>query len=199
MLVLDAEISTRPIYHLDGGMLAWDGRTLTDYPRVALFEGIGDDAERLVTAMNLEKGAWRFYTHVAAQHSGAAWVAVFANLVAAETAHARFLYNLWAPHQYHPPSFEDLFAQLNGEILEGGANLAECLQRIDTRGEAACLNLVETALDIECAAFDLYRFLAESQGPASAVALFRKLAQAEKDHIRQLGEATAGCPDIRRP
>ena len=59
----ESEISEKSIYHLMGGMLAWEGKSIPGYPKVKVFEKDQSLEEMLATAMNLEKGAWRFYQY----------------------------------------------------------------------------------------------------------------------------------------
>ena len=70
------------IYNLTGGMLAWDGGRISDVPRVNLFAG-QSMAEMLRTAMNLEKGAQRFYESVGQQAVAQSWAQTFAILARA--------------------------------------------------------------------------------------------------------------------
>ena len=83
------------IYNLTGGMLAWDGATAADYPKVRLFSPGATPMQMMETAMNLEKEAMRFYTHVAAQFEGQAYGRVFKQLISAERAHAKTVYGYW--------------------------------------------------------------------------------------------------------
>jgi hypothetical protein len=64
-LALDAEVTKRGTYDLAGGIVNWYGRTLAESPRVRVFDTTKGISDLLHTAMNLEKGAWRFYTAVA--------------------------------------------------------------------------------------------------------------------------------------
>jgi rhodanese-related sulfurtransferase len=55
LLAADAEVTVKDVYNLEGGILAWDGKKMTDFPRVEIFEkGAGTEAP-LYTAMDLEK------------------------------------------------------------------------------------------------------------------------------------------------
>ncbi|MGD9274186.1 MAG: rhodanese-like domain-containing protein, partial [Desulfobacterales bacterium] len=64
-LALDAEVTKRGIYNLAGGIMNWYGQTLAEFPRVRVFDTAKEIIDLLHTAMNLEKGAWRFYAAVA--------------------------------------------------------------------------------------------------------------------------------------
>src|SRR6056297_4350065 len=88
MLAGEAEVTERPVYHLSGGIQAWDGQTLSDFPRLHLFETGGSFEQLLFTAMNMERGAERFYQYVRDQYADYAFSATFGQLAQVETAHA---------------------------------------------------------------------------------------------------------------
>jgi rubrerythrin len=149
--------------------------------------------EMLHTAMDLEKGAWRFYRAALEKAAGTALETTLLKLAEAETAHARSVYQHWAPTQDAPQAFDRLFEDLSGEILEGGASLADVVGRVDELDGDPCLNLIELALHIEYSAYDLYRTVAESAAETRAKNAFLSIAQAEKGHMRMLTRAVAGC------
>jgi rhodanese-related sulfurtransferase len=180
------------IYNLTGGMLAWDGARLSDLPRVNLFAG-QSPVEMLHTAMNLEKGAQLFYESVSRQAAGQSWGQTFAILARAEVAHAKVVHGFYAQIQKDAPAFEALYERLDGEVLEGGLALSAALEMAATVQDQACLRFVELALQIEYAAFDLYRTLADQGRDEGERSAFIHLAQAEKAHMQGLIKALEGC------
>ena len=56
-----------------------------------------------------------------------------------------------------------------------------------------CLYVLEVALHIEYAAFDLYRTMAEHTKDQAARDAFLTIAQAEKNHMRMLARALDQC------
>ena len=192
-LAVEAEVTGGRVYNLDGGILSWYGKTLTAPPKVRIFSRSAGLAEMLRTAMDLEKGAWRFYDFIARRFAAEPYVETFAALTKAETAHARTIYGFWQTGQADPQPFERLFESLGGEILEGGEPLAEVLGRLAALEGDICLNLIELALDIEYAAFDLYRTLADQETDAKVREAFLTIAQAEKAHMRMLTRAIDQC------
>jgi rhodanese-related sulfurtransferase/rubrerythrin len=199
VLALEEEVCEANIYNLSGGMLAWEGRRIEGAPRRHLFDAAQTTAARLRLAMDLEKGAQRFYEYVgthfdgAAFTDGAAFAATFARLATAEVAHARAVYKFWRAETGSQQAFEDLYGELRGEILEGGAELEQVLTRVKGLGRNACLPLVEMALGIEYAAYDLYRTLADNDPQAEVKAAFLQLAQAEKAHMEVLTKTVDLC------
>jgi rhodanese-related sulfurtransferase/rubrerythrin len=193
-LVIDAEVTNRRVYNLSGGILRWYGQTLSDFPKVkALDESGGIDA-LLYTAMNLEKGAWRFYDFIANRHAAEPWATTFETLRRAETAHAAVVYSIWASRNENPPAFENLFDNLKGDILEGGESLTEVLAEASSSvTEETCINLIELSLLIEYRAFELYRTVADRTPDDDARVALLALAQAEKAHMRVLTQAIETC------
>lgn len=188
-----AEVTEKPIRHLEGGILAWEGRTVADFPKVDLFAGTETVADQLRLAMNLEKGAFRFYTALVERHGAEAFGGVADELSRAETAHARTLYHFWKKLVDDPPPFDALFERLDGEILEGGRPLAEMLKQVEEIQEDPCVPLLEMGMTVEYSAYDLYRNMADRAADDEARQAFLTIAQAEKAHMRRLGKGIVAC------
>lgn len=193
-LVIDAEITNRSVYNLSGGILQWYGQTLPGFPKVKVIDESGGIETLLYAAMNLEKGAWRFYDFIANRHAAEPWAKTFENLRRAETAHAAVVYPIWASRKENPPAFESLFDNLAGDILEGGEPLAKVLSGVASSvTDETCINLVELSLLIEYRAFELYRTVADRTPLDDARNALLALAQAEKAHMRILTQAIESC------
>lgn len=193
-LATEAEVTAKKVYSLAGGILGWQGHTLAGFPKIHVFDGKRRLVDLLYTAMDLEKGAWRFYRYLLDHLSDLPIADTIESLSKAETAHARLVYRFWKPSAASPEPFDTLFEQLPGEILEGGEPLADVLQRVEQAGNHPCLHLVELALTIEYAAYDLYRNMAERSETAEARDALLSIAQAERAHMRSLVRAIEQCP-----
>jgi rhodanese-related sulfurtransferase/rubrerythrin len=193
LLAQEAEVTTGRIYNLLGGITQWSGRTIEDFPRVQVFDSAGDFTELLRTAMDLEKGAWRFYQAIVDRSASAPYLPAFEQLSRAETAHARAIYQIWAPRVADAQPFETLYALLKGDILEGGETLEDMLQRLDTLEGGTCMSLIEISMQIEYAAFDLYRVMADRSEDPDSRSAFLSIAEAEKGHMRLLTRAIELC------
>jgi rubrerythrin len=143
--------------------------------------------------MDLEKGALRFYSYVVEKYAGQPFVPVMAPLVKAERIHAQSIYRYWEKIAETPRPFDELFDQLEGDILEGGEDLESVIRRFETIEGNACLGLIELALDIEYAAYDLYRTMADQSDDDAAKSAFLSIAQAEKSHMQLLANAVDQC------
>jgi rhodanese-related sulfurtransferase/rubrerythrin len=180
------------LYNLEGGILAWEGAMVDDLPRIALFEQRSAE-QMMATAMNLEKGALRFYSHVQSAFGQYGWSEIFGSLGQVETAHAKTIYHFWQQINNTIEPFEPLFDRLGGEVLEGGQALDEVLQTIGQQGKASCMELVELAMKMEYRAYDLYRTMADQAAAAEAREAFITIAQAEKGHMQALVKAIEAC------
>jgi len=190
-LAAEAELSELPIYNLIGGMLAWDGQKVADFPRVQLFDQVRSLPDMLMTAMDLEKGAYRYYRAILVRFASLPFRSVIEHLSRAEEAHARMIYALWKGDQVNPQPFEALFDHMPGDILEGGEALGDALGRLQALHSDNDIHILELSLGVEYRAYDLYRSLAERTADAHVRDNLLIIAQAEKSHMRQLQQALA--------
>jgi len=193
MLAEEAEVTEKSVYNLSGGIMAWQGKTLTDFPRVQLFGDYEDEGGLLLRAMDLEKGAWRFYSRVAAAHEDLPVASTMKALTKAEVGHGRLIYGFIEKSGSNDEPFEELWEGLSGNILEGGRDLNEAIDALEGVRENLCMALIELSLEIEYSAFDLYRNMAERFKESEAGESFLSIAQAEKGHMRLLTEAIPSC------
>ena len=194
-LMVEEEFGTTGIYNLNGGILSWDGATAENPPQVQLFDKGAAPETLYMTAMNLEKGAMNFYMTVDMRYGGQAWSDIFSRLAEAEIGHALAVYRLWRRGRTGVEDFDTVFAGLSGNVLEGGMTLADALDRAAGSGGRTCVHLMELALQVEYAAFDLYRTMADQAENPEARDAFLKIAQAEKSHMGLLADALGGCPE----
>lgn len=192
-MVADEEIALKAIYHLDGGVMAWEGGTTSGFPRIRIFNASDSPGETLRIAMNLEKGALNYYARVHAHYSARPWSRVFADLAGAEQGHARIVFGFLRDIEPVEEEFEALFDGLPGDVLEGGVPLDTALQKVTKIKGRICMHLIELALQIENQAYDLYRAMAERSGEKQAREAFWSIAQAEKGHMRSLAGAIDEC------
>lgn len=191
----EGEVSEKNIYHLMGGLLAWDGITMPGFPKVKIFDKSREPAQLLTTAMDLEKGAWRLYQHAMDRFRDNPIHRILEQIAIAEKAHARLIYHFRQKFDKNPPPFDDLFQNLKGEILEGGQTLADTRRQLDELANRNCTEFIDLALTIEYAAFDLYRSMAERTEHSEARETFIAIAQVEKAHMRALARAIELCSE----
>jgi rhodanese-related sulfurtransferase/rubrerythrin len=191
----EAEVCTKTVYHLMGGMQAWEGRTLSGFPKIKIFDKDQTLEELLATAMNLEKGAWRFYQYAISKFGDDPIRLTLEQVSIAEKAHATLIYRFWKEFQHSPAPFDRIYQGLKGDILEGGHNFEEICRRLDAIRKHGCASVIDLAMTIEYSAFELYRTMAERCENTAAQSTFLSIAQAEKAHMRALTRAINQCPD----
>lgn len=193
----ESEYPRRAIYNLTGGITAWTGKTLTSVPRLDIFAKSTQFADMLYQAMELEKGAENFYRHLQNHHSAQPWVDVFNTLALAETGHAKLIFKYWRQEAPTNQTFADFYAGLKGDILESGESLQSMIDRVaDMQGDL-CLNLMDVALNVEYAAYDLHRSIADLSNDDDTRDAFISIAQAEKNHMRTIARTIAQCADYQ--
>lgn len=173
------------VYNLVGGIRAWEGHIVANLPRLRVFPRDMTLNESLLTGMNLEKGAERFYQQLYDFFDGTELADSISRLADAESVHARILYDhLDAETRKNVGGFEELFDKLDGALLEGGESTEVALtqaKQLKGLGEIAVLEL---ALSVELEAHDLYRNLATRTSDKVLREAFLELATHENSHAQ---------------
>lgn len=184
------------MYSLEGGILAWNDHTVKDLPKLKVFTAdstVTELTDFLYIGMNLERGTWRFYSTILEKHPEAAFAQPIDLLARAEEGHARLLYKFWAAEQKNPASFEEVYSNMSGDIVEGGQDVVSMVAALSNLSDEPCLDIIEMSLSIEFAAYDLYRSMANRYRGTSVEEPFLAIAQAEKQHMRIASEALQYC------
>ena len=192
------------ILNMLGGFMAWDGRALTDMPRLEVFrpgrESFDTTSQALLRAMDLEKAAQRFYQAAESRATSSEMAATLATLGKVERTHARVIFHRLqhADAEYADRDFESCFEEQRGDILEGGESLEAVVARLGIPGSAGadsdfCLSVTELALMIETAAYDLYKNLAGVHAGTELEPVFLELAEDELKHQRLLARLLPEC------
>ena len=189
----EGEISEKTVYHLMGGLLAWDGNILSGFPKIQLFDNIQEPEKLLRAAMSLEKGAWRFYRYATEKFHGDPIGQILDQLSIAEMGHAKLIYRFLQKIETDLPPFDEYYNGLVGNILEGGVSFEEACDWLDIQEKKSCTSIIDFALNIEYAAFDLCRAVAECKDDPEIRETFLAIAQAEKGHMRALAGSIAKC------
>lgn len=188
-LALDSEKTLGRLYNLDGGLMAWTGKTLDDFPRVQALGNKDDFEDMLLSAMDLEKGAWNFYKSILEKFPKEPFSDAIEYLSLAEADHAETLYRILIGRKEDLPEFDTFFMSLKGDVLEGGVALADALGRLDRLSSSQPMMILEMALDIEYAAFDLYRSGADLVTDPEIKRILYGIANGEKQHMKKLADA----------
>ncbi len=180
------------LYHLEAGLEAYSGEILLALPRTDLFDTDASLVKMMETAIELEKGAFRFYSLSREKSREQALHPVFEKLAGDETAHARSVFNQMQQIAHQSIAFEDYFEHCSGRILEGGQSFDDAAAVFDDPS-VSCMDLMELAVEIEYTAYDLYRTMAETAEDESVRGFFLRMAQAEKKHLEALAASLDLC------
>lgn len=193
--------------HLDGGIAAWSGISVPQAPRLSVFMEDKNLTAMLVRALDLEKAAYTLYNDVrekASRLGRDSMCKLMDRIVDMEMAHARQVYRQLAKRIPEPPPFETLFEAAGGDVLEGGFTPEDLGPWVDSvlDEDATCMETAELGLEIEYAAYDLYKSAAiairehAAGGPHlpegerdEAASIFLTIAEQEKQHGRMLMDA----------
>ena len=189
----DYDVSRGKIYNLKGGIMAYNGQKLPDFPRLQTFGNAKTHADLLIQSMELEKGARLFYTHIKDKFSSEPFASVFEQIADQETGHARTIYNYLKKEKDDIQSFENFFEELKGDIIESGEDLTSMFARVDSLEGSPCINLIEMSLIIENSAYDLHRTIAEQIDKDDIKEVFFRLAQLEKSHMQTIANSLEKC------
>ncbi|MEG6506778.1 rhodanese-like domain-containing protein [Nitratidesulfovibrio sp. 1201_IL3209] len=194
------------ILSLTGGLNAWTGQAVADSPRVQVFAGVRSMVELLRRALDMEKAAHLLYTRVRDAGPKPAVCALMDRLIGVELAHAKVVYHhlaqRWDADAHADatrgplPPFDELFAALEGRVLEGGMAVADLDPWVRDAASGDCLDIAELALEVEMNAYDLYRTLADEARRGSGLGglaerAFLDLATQEKTHARMIVDQIA--------
>ncbi|WP_045216912.1 rhodanese-like domain-containing protein [Desulfonatronovibrio magnus] len=183
ILARDSGLLHQDIYNLAGGILAYQGKTLANYPKINLFSRLTNQKLVLQKAIDLEKGAQNFYSILADSIQDQELQNKISKLAKLEKGHAKMVYSLNA--QAFDDDFEMVFAKAGGDIMEGGSEISAWIDELKNVDEPGLHSyLLEMALEVETMAYDMYRNLAQKSNSQELSECFFKLAEQEKAHMR---------------
>lgn len=196
--IMAAESGAFPkgVSNLEGGIKAWDGKSLPDRPPLRLFGGRATRREAILTALELEKGSWSFYTELLKEPPGGFACATLQDLAEAKKGNAALLHDRLKKMSSEEEAegmapFEVVFDNLAGGILASGDDPAPLLDWVKKTRED-CAQLVALAVELEYKAYDLYRNLAFDARGVEEEQAFLDLCDREKRLIARLaGEMDA--------
>lgn len=194
-----ADVRKMPnVFNVAGGMMAWNGHVLPDFPNLRAFDATASATDVLRQAIDLEKGADRLYSGMLVHFEGTPQHEVIDMLAKAEEAHGRAVYGaLKRISEEHLDDFDKLYASMKGEILEGGEPVEKAIEAAKRAAEHGTISLLELALELELRAFDMYRNLAHRANDDELRKVFLDLAESEKRHanalVRVIGKAAAAA------
>jgi rhodanese-related sulfurtransferase/rubrerythrin len=179
------------VVSMSGGINAWEGLVAEGEPEMgtAWFSSARSPEEHLGLAWLLEEGTRQFYAELAATFGDGEEGSFFRQLVAAEEKHKSSLGTLYHGISGGPPESDFPFSVLpeppGPTILEGGLPLDRALQWVKGRDYGQVLQL---AIGLEANAYDRYLLMRREAAEEQSRAIFNRLAEEEKIHLRLLSD-----------
>ena len=187
-MLLEEGLIKGKIFNLSGGFLAYDGKGMIGYPALNVFECGLDVCDSLLKAFELLKGAWTLYHGLAEVPQGKISCSLMADVAKLKYEQADWLYAMLRDRGLNLSDFKTYFEQTKGEILQNGRGAAELLAWAKAEPRD-CAELADLALNLEYAAFELYRDMARQTRLPAESAAFMQLAEAQKKSINLIAAA----------
>jgi sulfur-carrier protein adenylyltransferase/sulfurtransferase len=192
VLARDSGIISGEIYNLQGGITAFSGKTLPNYPKIHFFYNVQGAEDVLKKAMALEKGAQKFYLTFLSKIDNDDLKKRIKRLADLELAHARVIFN--QGKEVFKQDFESVFQSAEDDIVEGGLDASAWLDSMKGVDQPElCSYFLELALEIETMAYDMYRNLAEKDLTDEIRNSFYSLSEQEKSHMRLVARMFRDC------
>ena len=185
----------RDVFHLQGGIQAWEDRTATG-PREFHLDFIkGDESpeEIILLAYRMEEGLKIFHETIKAKTGDPALSALLSSLIKAEESHEKTLLELYeslsSPAREAPPDQISEFSSdtFQSRLMEGGIDMNAFMEQ-----NQPFLNDVSGYLDlammIETQALDLYLRMAADSRNELTKKILRRIGNEEKAHLELLGK-----------
>lgn len=191
-LAMDSGLLNGEIFNLEGGISAYTGNTLPDYPKLSIFYDTGSLEDVLKKAISLEKGAHIFYQNFLDKIENEKIKKQVSKLADLEMAHAKVIYK--QGRDIFDQDFDTLFAGIEYSELEGGLDARKWIKKVhgDDQNEL-CMYFLELALEMESMAYDMYRNLTEGDFSRDVVECFFSLSEQEKNHMRLVANIFKEC------
>jgi len=179
----------KDVINMQGGIAAWEGKKAVgpvEIETVTLDEKAKPESI-IPLAYRLEEGLRSFYDTMSSHLKEEQVVSLFGTLASVEVKHKEQLFDLYA--EYNPSTSDQkaFEADIDKSIMEGGFTTEEFIAKNRTAINTV-QDVIELAMTIETQALDLYSRLADKSKDKGAQEVFYTLVEAEKAHLKTLGE-----------
>jgi sulfur-carrier protein adenylyltransferase/sulfurtransferase len=180
------------LYHLEGGLKAWNFEVEAGSPgkRPAMISGNEAVADILMVAMKMEKGAWTFYSRAKEKMAGTRSAELFGMLAQVEEGHLELIYHRYIETlgEGSLPPLKKLKQELTAEYMEGNIEVNKELLRLERVPFKDELEAHEVALEIEYLSLDFYNRSAALVTDPKSSQVLRELGEADRRHIALITE-----------
>ncbi len=176
------------VFHLMGGIEAWEGSTASGPVGFHLQFVRGDEIPEEVVklAYRMEEGLRRFHEEVKAGTENQDLAQVLTELIKAEEKHKNRLLDMVPTEKGKERILAELSRDSQNDLMEGGMGIGEFMER-NRRFLTSVKGYLELAMMVEAQALDLYlRMASASRHEVSQNILF-EIGEEEKKHLNILG------------
>jgi len=176
------------IYHLQGGIDAWEDPTATGPVEFHLefVRGGETPAEIVRMAYGMEAGLKRFHEEVLARTDEEKLADLLKSLIRAEEKHMETVLRLAASENVSQEVLAEIKGESGGEIMEGGGSVGEFLTA-NERYLHSVPGFMELAMMVETQALDLYLRMAAQCANEATRNVLLAISEEEKGHLGMLG------------
>lgn len=176
------------IYHLQGGIDAWEDPTATGPVEFHLefVRGGETTAEIVRMAYRMEAGLKRFHEEVLARTQEEKLAGLVRSLVRAEEKHMETVLRLAASENVSQGELVEIKAESGGDIMEGGGSVSRFLAA-NERYLHSVSGFMELAMMVETQALDLYLRMAGQCENEGTRKVLLAISEEEKGHLGMLG------------
>jgi sulfur-carrier protein adenylyltransferase/sulfurtransferase len=183
----------KEVFHLQGGIQAWEDRTATG-PRefhLDFIKGEESPEEIIRIAYRMEEGLKKFHETILAKTEDAPLRALLSGLIKAEESHEKTLLSLYespgSPARETPLDQIREFSDSGSRLMEGGIDMVDFMKQNQPFLNDV-VGYLDLAMMIETQALDLYlRMAADSRNELTRKILYR-IGNEEKAHLELLGK-----------
>jgi rubrerythrin len=153
-----------------------------------MITGKEDLLNSLIEAFLMEKGTNEFYSLAAARTIDKAAKNTFKDLSEWEKKHMEYIQFLYQAidNDRDIEGFEKFEIRSDAPYTEAGIPVKELEAKLEEYAFSDDLGALETALEIEGKAYNLYRKLSENASDSNAMVVFKEMIQQELKHIDYL-------------
>lgn len=177
----------REVFHIVGGIEAWEGRTATGPIEFHLRFVRGDETpeEMIRLAYRMEEGMRKFHELLKEKTADAEISELLSHLVRAEEGHKKQLRELFSQRSPQGGDLEDEIKN-GSDLMEGGVTIGEFLAQHESHLQTMT-RVLEMAMMLEVQALDLYLRMADAVKHEAAKKILLQVGDEEKSHLAALG------------
>lgn len=180
----------KDVYHLQGGIDAWEDATAVGPVEFHLKFVRGDETpeEIVKLAYRMEEGLKKFHEAVRSRTDDPVFSDLLSGLIKAEESHERTLLGLLPTEEEREMVLKALSENADKDLMEGGMNIADFMKENEKFLQSVS-GYLELAMMIETQALDLYLRMANECANAETKNVLLHIGDEEKAHLSLLAGA----------